>query len=83
MNNKRLNDLLLKRQKKNKEEKLTGIKFKGRKSMFEEGIYVGSLIRDWGGLKNIPQYIKDIFAKPKSKQGKIDFNLGVEYGKNE
>lgn len=49
--------------------------------MFDEGLWVGGLIKDWGGLKKIPQYIRDTFPKPKSKQGKIDFNLGVEYGK--
>ena len=77
----RLDELLRNKMKRYREESASGIKRKGRKPIFEEGIYVGGLIRNWGGLKKIPQYLRDTFIKPKSKQGKIDFELGVEYGK--
>ena len=77
----RLQKLLSKSQKRSREERASGISRKGRKSMFDEGLWVGGLIKDWGGLMKIPQYIRETFPKPKSKQGKIDFDLGVEYGK--
>lgn len=66
---------------KRREERLTGYARKGRRSAFEQGYEWGGVVKAFDGVKNIPQYIRDAFKKPKTEKARKMFDLGALFGK--